>query len=851
MAHRRSGPNKSWLFLVMIWLAVASNHAFTQPLLKHNPPQQARMGSPIIIDCTLRTGPDLHVQKAHIFFRSGAETTYRSVTMQSIGDNWQGIIPAKLVRDKNFKYFITFLFDNQTLKTFPEKNPYNQPHALELLPPAAAVTIAPPAVAVPQKSSPSAPTASMPTPVPSVSSAVTTSDTLQLLSPEPDGTYDAQDVLLAVSYMGETELDPLRVRIDLDIRDVTRQAEITGNLITLTPAELIPGRHIIKVQAHDVKNRLIPPVSVRFFIIGQEKSVTQAPEKMRAHVYTDLMYEETGDKGNRVAMAGAELSGKWKSFAYRGNLFFTSLEDRHFQPRNRFSFSISNKWIGVAGGDVYPRYNELILAGKRVRGVNGYLHLGLVNLDVVYGQTQRSVKTAWTRIPGGTDADSLQVNRYGTFSQTLIGVRPSLGDGRHFQLGLTLVKIKDDTGSVAAGLLPKDNLIIGPDVKLSLLRDRIVLTAQAAVSAITQDIYPGAVTSDDVERAFGDDFELPLDPQTLDNLLIINDSTIPLNPLDGGSLAYLVNLRVNLLQQFLNVGYRSIGSEYISLANPWLRKDLRGFFINDRLRFLSNRVYLTLGYEQYADNFSEQNANPAIDLRTLNYALTLLPGENYPQLNISLRDQLRDNHVDTISVQSYQISSLLDSTTVVRDEREKIWFRDLAIQASQNFRLFDISHQMNLGYISSRNIDDFEDERGAGHVSAELSNRIVMLSLTTRYAVPLTTTFSYSHNVMDGSGIPDLNYQTMAFSGEYRFLQDRLATFADCQYTHIRQQSAASADIEQNRMQLRLGTRWQFSPGQSLVLEGQLWRYTMNLDEVSSTANATDSILRLRFDRYF
>ncbi len=848
MARRQCDRIKGYRPLFLIWLAFVLP-ALAQPVLRHVPPRQVRAGSALTLDCTLKTGPDLRVQKANIFYRAGSDTTYRSVTLQSIGENWQGVVPARHVRGTKIAYFIVFLFNNQSLKTFPERNPYHSPHELEIMPPTATATLVPPAPGLPQTS---APPATTPVPIPSAAADagdVAATDSLLLLTPDQDATYEANEVLLAVSYNGPGDLDPLLVRISMDGADVTRQAEISSALITYSPTNLSPGRHIIEIQAVDSRQTRIPPLSVRFFVTGADKPQEQSREKMYAHAYSDLAYEEYGNAGKGIAMAGAEVSGRWKSLSYRGHLFVTSLEDRHFQPRNRFGFSLENPWIGVSGGDVYPRYNELILAGKRVRGVSGYLHLGLVNMDVVYGHTQRAVKTTWKMATGGTGTDSLAVNRPGTFSQSLIGIRPSLGDGRHFQLGLTLLKIKDDTSSIAAGVMPKDNLVIGPDVKLSMIGGRVLFTAQAAVSAITHDIYPGAVTTDDVKRAFGSDFELPIDPQSLDDLLIINDSTIPLNPLQGGSLAYTVNLRLNLLNQYLNMGYRSIGSEYISLANPWLRKDLRGFFINDRLRLFSNRAYITLGYEQYADNFSEENSNPAIDLRTLNYAVTLLPGGNYPQFNISLRDQLRDNHVDTISVHSYQISSLLDSTTVLRDEREKIWFRDLALQASQNFRLFDLSHQISLGYISSRNIDDHRGARSSGYISPELTNRIVLLSLTTRFLTPLTTTLSYSNNVMNGAGIPDLDYNTLGFSSEYRLLQNRLSTFADWQYSAI-EQKQPQGDLSQNRMQLRLGARWQVSPGQIVMLEGQLWRYRMELDDAADQSD-TDTILRLRFDRYF
>jgi hypothetical protein len=112
--------------------------------------------------------------------------------------------------------------------------------------------------------------------------------------------------------------------------------------------------------------------------------------------------------------------------------------------------------------------------------------------------------------------------------------------------------------------------------------------------------------------------------------LIINDSTYPINPLEGTSTAWNVSLRLNYFRNLLHVGYKSIGSQYYSLTNDWIRTDIAGFYFSDRLRLFSNKHYLTLGYENFKDNLAQEDARPSVDLQTLNYSLSWYPEQVIP-----------------------------------------------------------------------------------------------------------------------------------------------------------------------------------------------------------------------------
>jgi hypothetical protein len=822
------------LFLIIITQA----GLLAQPVVHHVPPGKAVTGQNVPIQFSL-TGYIGRVVMAKAYFRSEGETVYRSIDLTSQAPGWQGEIPGRFVRTTSLSYFISVLLDNQTILTWPAINPYNNPHTIPLVQGAAPVPRPLPAgekkpqVPIPQQPAQTAP-------------VVTTSDTLQLLSPEQDGTYAPGDIMIAVSFFAEgSALDPASVKLLLDGRDLSRSAEISEALISLSPPSLTPGQHTVKITARDSKGCTIPPLQFRFFVqSAPESSEPAAPSRsFQGHAYADALYEAYGGSSEGIAMSGVDFSGQLSSFSYRGTLFLTSLESRHDQPRNRFGFSIGNRLIGASVGDSYPQMHDLIITGKRVRGVTGYVHLGLLNVDMVYGQTQRAVQTTFSR----DDSGQLTPLQYGTFSQSILGVRPSLGDGRVFQFGLTLAKIRDDTTSIKMGIQPKDNLVLGPDVKLNLFQGKVVFTGAAALSLLTQDISYGPSSSEDIKEIFNDSSELPFDPADMADILILNDSTVPLDPFSKSSLAWYLNLQLNHWGHALNIGYRAIGQEYTSLANPWLRKDLRGFYLRDRFRLYQNKLYFTMGYEQYVDNFSAMDGNPETDMRTLNYGLALFPGGIYPQLSFNLRDQLRDNHIEETSTENIHISSVMD-TLITRDEREKSWYRDMILQINQGFQLMSAEHQLSFSYISSRNIDAYEEERGDALYSPALANRVGLVTLTTRYRIPFTSTISYSGNHSEGASFEDIDYSTIAFTGEYRWLNDRLNNFAELRRIAIRQKISGE-ELQVTRNQLRLGVRWNIGAGQSLVCEGQLWQYDAG-SAAGGNDSQTDSFIRIRYDRF-
>ncbi len=849
---------KATLLFLTLMAAIPFALGYAQERIVHFPTNSAPEGKDITLEAKIE-GTTARVGYMRIYYKYPQQQSYRFREMRPDIQRWVGIIPRKEVTGDRLQYFISAFMDNQIVLTFPDRNPYNNPEEIQITPkPAVAEVSGKQTDQLPQNAigKLQAQEASEPT----IGESVRDKNTpFLLLTPEPDETLGADEIVLAVSLANENQAaDSSSVQIFMDGQDVTRLATISALLATYEPAKLQPGRHWFKIVAKDLRGRPVPPMVVNFKVSGQAEDDAPAAE-FQGHVFSDLRQENVSKQNESFAMGGGDFSGQYGGLHYTGQVFLTSLEDKNFQPRNRYFLSLQTKWIGATVGDTHPDFNDLILWGKRIRGIGGYVHLGFFNIDAVYGETYRQAEGLGSLLPvviagdtlttsSGKDSTRLSISRYGTFRQTILGIRPSFGSGRHFQLGLSLVKVKDDTGSIRYGTMPKDNLVFGPDLRLSFDRGRLVIQAAGAFSLLTNNIYPGPISSDQIKDVFGEDVEIPIDPADLEKYLILNDSTTPLDPTKLTSLAYNAMVKLNYFHNLLSIGYKSIGSEYTSLANSWIRKDIQGFYFSDRLRLFDNKLYLTFGYEDYLDNFSRDDANPSMDLKTLNYAITVYPGQGLPYLNVSLRDHYRDNGVDTLSYMGSQSTSM-DTL----DSREKQLNRDLSMQLGYDLSLFDLSHSLNVSFMSAARSDDYKNTRLGGNLSQEISTSVRMFSLRTSYQIPLKTTISYASNENSmAGGSSDFNYSMLGLLAEYNFLRGRLATFGELRLTNASGQTSTTSRIDYSRNHYRFGGNFQIAARHVISLDANWILFNNNISSGNTDDTSyTDSIYRIRYEKFF
>ena len=455
-----------------------------------------------------------------------------------------------------------------------------------------------------------------------------------VLSPGEGDRLSSDEILVAVSFQDpEEQLDPESLVLELDGRDVTARASIGAYTIRWRPdGPLPPGPHRVRLHAADRDGNPLDAPAWTFTVASDPAAPAPAPGTPAPIFERDwaprgsVVFETAGRSASGpgadfrrdetfvprlwVNASGTILPG-WR---YATRIHVSGYESSSHQPVNRFRFDVRSNRLNVAVGDVNPVFQEVMLGGRRVRGVQGDVAVGPVRLAMVTGQTRRA-------IDGVLDPqDPYQLLRTGTYGQNLFAVRPSVGSGNRWQLGLTVLRVRDDVGSIdgdlrtepdpetggtsSAAPLPRDNLVAGADLTLRFLEGRLLLQYENGISFYANDISDGPLTSaalDSVMESSG--FQpLDFDPSRWERFFIMNASMIPLDPRGFTNVAHQVRSTARLGGHMLSLEWRHIGGSYYTLGYPSLQRDRSGFRLRDSFSVLDNQLSLSAGLERHQDN---------------------------------------------------------------------------------------------------------------------------------------------------------------------------------------------------------------------------------------------------------
>ncbi len=225
------------------------------------------------------------------------------------------------------------------------------------------------------------------------------------------------------------------------------------------------------------------------------------------------------------------------------------------------------------------------------------------------------------------------------------------------------------------GETPKDNLVIGSNLKWSLDNQRINFNIGSSLSLLNQNTWEPILSMEILDTLFDEDedgmmmdIELPdnVDFSEYEDIFKFSFNQTPLLPIDVTSgniglaeiltmpsLAYNLDLSLKYFSHNINMGVKQIGPEYYSLANPYLQTDIREQYINDRFRLINNKLFIDYGFKRIEDGIEViQRSLSKTDKYNLN--LNYYPGYQLPVYSLSLSLLDRDNGIDSLDVFSYQ-----------------------------------------------------------------------------------------------------------------------------------------------------------------------------------------------------
>ncbi len=214
---------------------------------------------------------------------------------------------------------------------------------------------------------------------------------------------------------------------------------------------------------------------------GQADEVDSVKNEMKVSVKNEV-YEASGIDERRPKRATLiELLGNFynKSFNIKLDAHLSTEDMSAMQAVDQISLTAEYYDIGgLIFGDIIPKFNEYCLNGINLRGVDANLHASVFRLQFAGGIIKRA-------------ADSNETNLEGSYLRTMWTGNLSIGTEKSFIFNIGLLKIKDDTSSIAhpGNTKPEENLVASTSFSANIFDGMLKWSGEADVSAHTRNMY--------------------------------------------------------------------------------------------------------------------------------------------------------------------------------------------------------------------------------------------------------------------------------------------------------------------------------------------------------------------------
>lgn len=699
----------------------------------------AKEKTPLSVSVELFTAENISI--LNLVYRPFGETEFKKVEMLVAGNTASVTIPADAVQPPYLEYYLSISLRDGTTQTYPfdiDKG------------------VAPLQLSI---------------------SAFSQKDKeIIILSPTDGELLSEEELLISISFIkAPEEIDISKTKIYLNNDDVTSYALIAGDLMILSGENLSGkigiGSKLLKVDVYNKSGNLYHTISKSFQMVTSQVAMAVSSRwKYFGNVRGESRSENFNSSTTWYNNASADLSGSFDQWKINGYAYITSEEKKSLQPYNRYSAEIqSGDWFQLKVGDSYPRFPNLIMDGKRVRGISGALNLGFFNLQAAYGEIVREVegtviqKYAANNVPLGTDIIRINGAKYGapyakvdlgTYKREILSIRPSFGSGENFQFGLSYLHSKDDKNSIQLGARPQENITIGTDLMFGFDNQNILFTSQAAVSLLNKDISSGNLTDAQIDSIFGNNSTYDVNPKTvkdirdiIGNFITVNQNLGPWNPQENSSLATETALTLNYFNNNLRASYIYRGNEHQSFGQSFLRTDVKGINLVDRFRMFDNKLFVSFGYESLSDNL--QKTKPATTtFKTISASVSYFPRMNFPNITIGI------NRFDNNNGLALADSNLVDDIT-----------NRVLVQLSYDF-IYIVKHSSSFSFTTSSRTDN-----SIAHYDAKFNSG--SFTVNSYWTQQLNSIFGIVFSSSSIAGVP-FNYTTITLGGRYRMLENKL-----------------------------------------------------------------------------
>lgn len=728
--------------------------AFGQQIISSVKLDDAKQNESVTVDVNLN--PVTGLQKLMLYYKTSSMTEFRELEMDLRGNYATAIIPAADVKGDVIEYYIKLIRNGAADEYYPTGYPGNAPP---------------------------------------LSAAIKTIDPRDqeviILSPEKGASLILDDFFVSISLLKASEqIKKDATKIFIDDVDVTSAALFADDIIIISgesfPNKLAYGSHTIRVELYDQSGSKYHSVSQSFSTITQELAEeAQNRFNKRVNFEAESRNEKISGITNQYSSAMLNVFGSYKDLEMDGTVYVSSEEKANQQPVNRYTFNMRySNMLEVNIGDHTPRYPELVFSGKKIRGFSGNLKLGYINVQTSMGEITRGIEGTVAKFYGLGDSipafnssiidipptmvdgklyRKAELSQFGTYKRNLFAIRPSFGSGEVFQWGLSYVHGIDEISSIKYSNQPKENVVIGTDFTLGIDNQKILLTGQAAYSLYNSNIGPGTFTDADIDSLFGKGKQIDINPEDIRNLRKLLDPFItvnyyinPLNPQELSTLAAEGALTVNYFDNYLKAGYIYRGDAYTAFGNSFVKTDIMGLNVYDRIRLFSNTLFASVQFEQLQDNLKKTKQSTT-KFNTLSTSLSYFPRFDFPSLLLGYSKYNNKNDISATDTNLTRLKQRVDDNT-----------NRIQVQASYDIK-FIVNHQTSIGYATS-----VRDDNGPYNNDGK-QNSINFSTLAT-WNSQLNTYLSVVYN-KSVVGVSEFKYTSVTFGGKMWWFPDKFATF--------------------------------------------------------------------------
>lgn len=605
-----------------------------------------------------------------------------------------------------------------------------------------------------------------------------------VLSPNEGEALSTDEQLISISFVRAPEsIDIAKTKFFLNGKDVSGIAVVAGDIIVLSgeniPTDFDGSARDLRIEIYSKDGSLYHTLKRTFQVVSPEVAAAiESQWKYNGSLRGEARSENLNSVGTWYNNATANFNANGSGMQLSAYGYVTSEEKANKQPYNRYLAAFdAGDWFSLKAGDSYPRFPNLIMEGKRLRGFSGALNLGFINVQAAYGETVRDVEGeirkyySANNVPLGSDIIAIDQAKYGspfakvnlgTYNRKVFAVRPSFGSGENFQLGFSYLHAEDEVSSIKFGARPQENVVVGSDFLLAFDDQNIMLTSQAAVSLLNKDISSGTLTDAQIDSIFTADNSYDVDRADvkkyrdyIDKFITVNQYLGPWNPQEFASLGAEAALSLNYLNNNVKASYIYRGNDFQSFGQSFIRTDVRGINIVDRIRMLDNKLFFSFGYEDLQDNL--QNTKIATTkFKTISASVSIFPRADFPNITLGYNRFTNSNGLIVTNPQNGKYA--------IDDQTNRIM-----VQLSYDF-FAGIKHSSSVSFTTSS-----REDNGAANSDAQFNN--FSLNVNSFWEKNLMSVFGFVYSSSEITGIP-FDYFTISAGGRYRMLEDKLTLSA-------------------------------------------------------------------------